>query len=184
MPQIRLDVNDAGELAEMLESLSQWLGSDPALQASLSRWIGHPGYGIAQLRQDLDRFTFLLGGHDGEHWLTTGNPGGGLTSGACGSGDARLDTGPLAGGRQRPEKGGADQDPARRQSRVGWAARCGPGSPTVNQACSGRPPSKPSMHLSAHWALQRFTPRSQRGSRGSSHGMPRRPPASCAAFLP
>lgn len=89
MPQIRLDVNDAGELAEMLESLSQWLGSDPALQASLSRWIGHPGYGIAQLRQDLDRFTFLLGGHDGEHWLTTGNPGGGLTSGACGSGDAR-----------------------------------------------------------------------------------------------
>jgi len=40
---------------------------DPArLGASLEDFVGHPAYGIAQLRQDLDRFTFLLGGDDGE----------------------------------------------------------------------------------------------------------------------
>ena len=36
---------------------------------SAPRWrsyVGHPAYGTAQLRQDLDRFTFLLGGDDGE----------------------------------------------------------------------------------------------------------------------
>jgi hypothetical protein len=40
---------------------------DPArLGPSLEDFIGHPGYGTAQLRQDLDRFIFLLGGSDGE----------------------------------------------------------------------------------------------------------------------
>ena len=28
--------------------------------------MGHPAYGISQLRQDLERFVFLLGGSDGE----------------------------------------------------------------------------------------------------------------------
>ncbi len=36
------------------------------LDASLGDYVGHPAYGTAQLRQDLDRFTFLLGGDDGE----------------------------------------------------------------------------------------------------------------------
>jgi len=27
---------------------------------------GHPAYGIGQLREDLERFVFLLGGSDGE----------------------------------------------------------------------------------------------------------------------
>ena len=27
---------------------------------------GHPAYGLHALRTDLDRFTFLLGGNDGE----------------------------------------------------------------------------------------------------------------------
>jgi hypothetical protein len=34
--------------------------------ASLNRFIGHPSYGRDELRHDLDRFTFLLGGNDGE----------------------------------------------------------------------------------------------------------------------
>ena len=67
MPEVRLDAVDAAELAELLQFLSQWLTRDPArLGASLEEFVGHPAYGTAQLRQDLDRFTFLLGGDDGE----------------------------------------------------------------------------------------------------------------------
>jgi len=67
MPEIRLDVTDAAELAEMLQLLSQWLARDPArLAASLEQFVGNPAYGITQLRQDLERFVFLLGGSDGE----------------------------------------------------------------------------------------------------------------------
>jgi hypothetical protein len=62
-----LDAGDAAELAELLQFLSQWLSRDPAgLGASLEEFVGHPAYGTAQLRQDLDRFTFLLGGDDSE----------------------------------------------------------------------------------------------------------------------
>ncbi len=67
MPQIPLDAADAAELAEMLQFLSDWLTRDPArLGASLEQFVGHPAYGTAQLRDDLDRFVFLLGGSDGE----------------------------------------------------------------------------------------------------------------------
>ena len=67
MPQVRLDAVDAAELAELLQFLSRWLARDPArLGASLEQFVGHPAYGTAQLRQDLDRFVFLLGGDDGE----------------------------------------------------------------------------------------------------------------------
>jgi len=67
MPEIKLDTVDAAELAEMLQFLSHWLGRDPArLGPSLEEFVGHPAYGIAQLRQDLERFVFLLGGSDGE----------------------------------------------------------------------------------------------------------------------
>jgi hypothetical protein len=67
MPEIKLDVTDATELAEMLQFLSQWLGRDPArLAASPGEFVGHPAYGVDQLRQDLERFAFLLGGSDGE----------------------------------------------------------------------------------------------------------------------
>jgi hypothetical protein len=68
VPQISLDAADAGELAEMLQFLSDWLARDPGrLAASLEEFVGHPAYGIQQLRDDLDRFVFLLGGSDGEH---------------------------------------------------------------------------------------------------------------------
>ena len=67
MPQTCIDTTDAIELTETLQLIAGWLASDPArLTASLLAYIGHPGYGPAQLRQDLDRFTFLLGGSDGE----------------------------------------------------------------------------------------------------------------------
>jgi hypothetical protein len=67
MPQVNLDAGDAAELAEMLQFLTGWLARDPArLAACLEEFVGHPAYDIAQLRDDLERFTFLLGGSDGE----------------------------------------------------------------------------------------------------------------------
>jgi hypothetical protein len=64
---MNLDITDAAELAEMLSFLSEWLAHDPArLRPSLEEFVGHPAYGIQHLRDDLDRFTFLLGGNDGE----------------------------------------------------------------------------------------------------------------------
>jgi len=51
----------------VLQFLSGWLDRDPArLAASLEEFADHPAYGIPQLRQDLERFVFLLGGSDGE----------------------------------------------------------------------------------------------------------------------
>jgi hypothetical protein len=67
MPDLRLDAVDAAELAELLQFLSQWLARDRArLGASLEQFAGHPAYGTGELRQDLARFVFLLGGDDGE----------------------------------------------------------------------------------------------------------------------
>jgi hypothetical protein len=67
MPRITLDAADAAELTETLQLLSDWLARDPGrLGPSLEDFIGHPGYGTAQLLQDLNRFVFLLGGNDGE----------------------------------------------------------------------------------------------------------------------
>ena len=67
MPEMKLDIVDAAELAELLQFLSQWLARDPGhLAASLAEFVGHPAYGLAQLRNDLQRFVFLLGGSDGE----------------------------------------------------------------------------------------------------------------------
>jgi hypothetical protein len=67
MPEMRLNATDAAELAEMLQFLSEWLARDPArLAASLADFVGNPAYGIGQLRDDLERFVFLLGGSDGK----------------------------------------------------------------------------------------------------------------------
>jgi hypothetical protein len=67
MPEVKLDVTDAAELAEMLQFLSGWLAQDPArLAASFEEFVGHPAYGLSELRADLERFVFLLGGSDGE----------------------------------------------------------------------------------------------------------------------
>ena len=67
MPRVTLDTADAAELAEMLQFLRDWLARDPArLSTSLVDFVGHPAYSTPQLRADLDRFIFLLGGSDGE----------------------------------------------------------------------------------------------------------------------
>jgi hypothetical protein len=64
---MNLDTADAAELAELLQFITGWLASDPdRLAASFLAFVGHPAYGTEQLRQDLDRFAFLLGGNDGE----------------------------------------------------------------------------------------------------------------------
>ncbi len=47
-------------------SAGGWPPINERLDASLQRFVGHPAYDVAQLRGDLDRFTFLLGGDDGE----------------------------------------------------------------------------------------------------------------------
>jgi hypothetical protein len=38
----------------------------PPPRRLLQAYNGHPAYGLDQLRSDLDRFAFLLGGNDGE----------------------------------------------------------------------------------------------------------------------
>ena len=73
MPTMNLDVVDAAELAELLQFLTGWTATDPArLAPSLLAYVGHPAYGLPQLRNDLNRFTFLLGGNDGEPLFRAG----------------------------------------------------------------------------------------------------------------
>ena len=70
MPGQTLDTGDAAELAEILQFLSDWLAADPGrLGASLAGFIGCSAYTSQHLRDDLDRFTFLLGGSDIEQFL-------------------------------------------------------------------------------------------------------------------
>jgi hypothetical protein len=67
MPEVTLHASDAAELAELLQFLTGWLAHDPGrLGASLDEYVGNPAYGIQDLRGDLERFVFLLGGSDGE----------------------------------------------------------------------------------------------------------------------
>jgi len=67
MPEVRLDAGDAAELAEMLEFLDEWFGSeDQHMRRSLTGFIGSAAYDIRELRHDLNRFAFLLGATDGE----------------------------------------------------------------------------------------------------------------------
>ena len=73
MPRTCIDTADAIELAETLQLIAGWLAADPEpLAASLLAYIGHPAYGPDALRCDLERFTFLLGGSDGEHLFGPG----------------------------------------------------------------------------------------------------------------
>jgi hypothetical protein len=64
---MNLDPADAMELTQLLQLIAGWLDADPQRMApSLGDYIGHPAYGLDELRRDLDRFTFLLGGDDGD----------------------------------------------------------------------------------------------------------------------
>jgi hypothetical protein len=67
MPTMNLDAGDAVELAELLQFLHDWLATDAdRLGESLNGFLGNRAYDTGQLRVDLDRFAFLLGGSDGE----------------------------------------------------------------------------------------------------------------------
>jgi hypothetical protein len=66
----RIDTTDALELAELLQFIKDWLTVHQAtLTPSFLAYIGHPAYDLDALRNDLDRFAFLLGGNDGESLL-------------------------------------------------------------------------------------------------------------------
>ena len=50
MPEVRLDVVDAAELAELLQFLARWLARDRGrLGASLGKFVGHPAYNVGEL---------------------------------------------------------------------------------------------------------------------------------------
>lgn len=67
MPTVNLDTGDAAELPELLQFSHHRLAADPdRLGESLSGFVGSRAYDIGQLRGDLNRFTFLLGGSDGQ----------------------------------------------------------------------------------------------------------------------
>ena len=68
MPQIRLDMVDAAELAETLTFLAHWLSGSQkqTLADSFAAFVGHPAYDTGALRADLHRFAFLPGASDGE----------------------------------------------------------------------------------------------------------------------
>jgi hypothetical protein len=52
----------------------QWLAAESApTGASLLDYIGHAAYCPDALRGDPDRFTFLLGGSDGQNLFSPGN---------------------------------------------------------------------------------------------------------------
>lgn len=58
-----LDAGDAVELAELLGFVAGWLTNErPFLAPSLRRHAGAEGYDIDELRDDIRRFEFLLGG--------------------------------------------------------------------------------------------------------------------------
>ncbi|HZC52421.1 MAG TPA: hypothetical protein VE441_07990 [Mycobacterium sp.] len=68
MSEIRLDLSDAIELAELLTFLADWISSSqrPALADSLTAFAGPGAYNVDELHTDLHRFIFLLGLSDGE----------------------------------------------------------------------------------------------------------------------
>ena len=68
MPQIRLDLGDAAELAEMLTFLTGWLSGSQkqALADSFAAFVGHPAYNTDALCADLRWFVFLPAASDGE----------------------------------------------------------------------------------------------------------------------
>jgi hypothetical protein len=62
-PGVTLADEDAAELVELLEFVDDWTSYIPAtLTQALARFVGGDGYTLEDLRADLARFAFLLGG--------------------------------------------------------------------------------------------------------------------------
>lgn len=65
-----LEAGEAIELGELLEFLRGWLDRDgDRLAGSFGGFVGNGGYDLDELRRDLSRFAFLLGGDDGDLFL-------------------------------------------------------------------------------------------------------------------
>ncbi len=63
------------ELGQLLQFLDDWLATDHGpVKDSLTRFVGCDAYGAETLRDDLARFTFLLGGSDGRRPLLATHP--------------------------------------------------------------------------------------------------------------
>jgi hypothetical protein len=67
MPEVKLDAADARRTRRNAAIPHRMAGARPQrLGAWLAEFAGHPVYGITQLRDDLERFVFVLGGSGGE----------------------------------------------------------------------------------------------------------------------
>jgi hypothetical protein len=66
--EVRLRGEHAVELCELLEFLGDWLDADSGVVADWLSGFCAGGYQVVELRADLARFAFLLGG-DGERFV-------------------------------------------------------------------------------------------------------------------
>jgi hypothetical protein len=72
---MRIEAEDVMELGELLGFIGGWLASDRQdLDASLRRYVGSRAYDVEELRNDVRRFEFLLGGGDGSVLLGDDEP--------------------------------------------------------------------------------------------------------------
>jgi hypothetical protein len=72
---VNLAPDDAMELGQLLQFPDDWLAADRGpISKSLNCFVGCEAYGTQSLRDDLARFTFLLGESDGEGIFLPGNP--------------------------------------------------------------------------------------------------------------
>jgi hypothetical protein len=72
---VNISPEDAIELGQLLQFLDDWLAADhgPARE-SLTLFVGCDAYHVESLRDDLARFTFLLGASDGEGLFSPRTP--------------------------------------------------------------------------------------------------------------
>lgn len=71
MTNVHLNDTDATELAEILLFVRDWLRrDDQVLATSFADFVGIDRYPLPELREDLTRFAFLLGGDHEESFLS------------------------------------------------------------------------------------------------------------------
>ncbi|WP_327116432.1 hypothetical protein OHB12_04580 [Nocardia sp. NBC_01730] len=64
---IRIDVNDALGLVELLEFIRDFFGTaGPAVTEEFTAFVGTGTYSVGDLRVDLERYQLLLGGIPGD----------------------------------------------------------------------------------------------------------------------
>ena len=72
---LSLAADDAMELGQLLQFLDDWLAiAHGPVNESLTSFVGCDAYGVQSLRDDLARFSFLLGESDGEGLFSPRGP--------------------------------------------------------------------------------------------------------------